>query len=93
MFGTLIGAMLGFALPARAQGAPIEDVMLAEVGPGWALAEEGFGGGGQFTRSFRSDHANLDLTGFAVTTPPGVRTMFQMLSTATGFAPGPGSTP
>ena len=45
VFGTLIGAMLGFALPARAQGAPIEDVMLAEVGPGWALVEEGFGGG------------------------------------------------
>ena len=85
MLGTLIGAMSGFALPVRAQEAPIEDVMLAEVGPDWTLVEEGFGRGGQFTRSFRSDHANLALTGFAVTTPPGVRTMFQMLSTATGF--------
>ena len=60
--------------------------MLSDIGPGWEIVAETAGTLDSLTRTWESADGRLDLHGFPVTDPPGVRTMFS------GFAsPGTGS--
>jgi hypothetical protein len=59
---------------------PASEVLLTDVGSEFTLAGEKPGSLDSLTRSFTSEHENLDLEGFAVTDPPGVRSMFQVFS-------------
>jgi hypothetical protein len=63
------------------------DVMLtaADIGNGFTLVDESTGSGGLFTRTFRRDDANLIISAFAVTTPPGIREVFSATPAFAGF--------
>lgn len=63
------------ASPATA-GVDTGEVMLRDVGPGFELVAEVPGTLGALTRTWESADAQLDLHGFPVTDPPGVRTLF-----------------
>jgi hypothetical protein len=80
VFGTLIGATLGFTLSAAgALATPTADVMI-DPGPGWTLVAEQPGDLDSLVRTYQGDAGILALTAIPVTTPPGVRTMFDFLS-------------
>ena len=69
----------------------MEDVLLSDVGGGFVLVDQSVKSG-QLLRTFQGEHANLLMTGVAVTDPPGVRTVFQGLSNLSkrsGFEPLP----
>lgn len=80
----LIGAV---GAPAAAEEPPpAADVLLDDVGPSWELAAEQPGNLGALTRTFQRPDAELTLTGFGVTDPPGIRPMFDALAQNTaGF--------
>jgi hypothetical protein len=70
------------ALPSAAAASPdAGDILLSDVGSGFALINEAPGTLGSLTRSFEHERARLDLTGFPVTSPPGVRDMFTVFTT------------
>ncbi|MEY2443684.1 MAG: hypothetical protein QOE00_264 [Ilumatobacteraceae bacterium] len=75
----LFGSIIVPAAAVRAV-APIGDVLLSDVGSGFTVTGEKPGALDSLSRSFTSDHASLDLTGYTITDPPGVRTAFQVFS-------------
>ncbi len=70
--------------PAHAGSAPpdIAEVMLDRI-DGWQLVGES-AASGTLTRTFRAPGAELSLTGFTVTDPPGVEALFAALSHTSG---------
>ena len=58
--------------------------MLDEIG-GLDLTDESTNQGGAFTRQFAGAAGELQITGFAVTTPPGAQTVFAASPTIDGF--------
>ncbi|MET0661745.1 MAG: hypothetical protein ABWZ42_01310 [Ilumatobacteraceae bacterium] len=74
----------GAALAQSAEPADIREVMLDEVG-GLDLTGETTTQAGAFTRRFTGAAGELQITGFAVTTPPGTQTVFAALPTIRGF--------
>jgi hypothetical protein len=57
----------------------IADVMLTDIGDGWQLTNESEARGA-LTRTFQGPNGELSITGFAVTTPPGVEQVFGALT-------------
>ncbi|HEX4982768.1 MAG TPA: hypothetical protein VFV63_13775, partial [Ilumatobacteraceae bacterium] len=97
LFGTLVGVMgvgtmvvggMGFvALPSAAAAPPDAGaVLLSDVGSGFTLANEvaNTTGPDSLTRRFEHENALLDLTVIPVTTPPGVRDLFGIFTSAAG---------
>ncbi|HEX2786260.1 MAG TPA: hypothetical protein VHN36_21980, partial [Ilumatobacteraceae bacterium] len=73
LFGSVIAPGLAvLAVP------PAGDVLLSDVGSGFTVVGEKPGSLDSLTRSFANEHARLDLQGFAITDPPGVRSLFQV---------------
>jgi hypothetical protein len=78
--GAAIGVVLGLVAPAApALAAPTADVLL-DPGQGWTLVDEQPGALDSLARSYQSEHAEIVMTVFPVTTPPGVEVLFQALS-------------
>ena len=53
---------------------------MSDVGPDFSLVSEKPGTLDSLTRTFTSAHDHLDLNGFSITDPPGVRSVFQVFS-------------
>ncbi|MEO6654057.1 MAG: hypothetical protein ABIP17_15525 [Ilumatobacteraceae bacterium] len=66
---------------AGSESPDIATVVLADVGGGFAPTDDAPGQTGSFTRNFTNGARSLTITGFAVTTPPGPRVMFDALTT------------
>jgi hypothetical protein len=98
-FGTLVrvmgvGVICCVAFPSAAGASPDPgDVLLSDIGSGFELVGEAPGRIGDavsLTRRFEHGQAVLDLTAVPVTTPPGVRNMFGIVSGGgAGFDPVP----
>ena len=58
---------------------------MLDPGEGWTLVDEQPGALDSLTRSYQSEHAQIVMTVFPVTTPPGVEALFQALSNFKGF--------
>jgi hypothetical protein len=74
--------------PSIAAAAPVDAdaVVLDEIGPDWSVTDEQPGSLGSFTRTWGGPFGQLTITGFPVSDPPGVATMFGGVSgMAAGF--------
>ncbi len=69
----------GAALAQSDEPADIREVMLDEIG-GLDLTDETTSQAGAFTRQFTGAAGELQITGFAVTTPPGAQTVFAAIT-------------
>jgi hypothetical protein len=80
------GVILVWSFSSASSGAhatsPVGDVLLSDAGAGFTLVSEKPGNADSLARTFKSDHANLDLNAIPVSDPPGVRSLFQVLSSA-----------
>lgn len=65
--------------------ADIGAVMLTEVGAGFELVDEAVDPTGALTRTFDGPAGTLSLVGFAVSTPPGPRQLFEVAPRIEGF--------
>ncbi len=57
--------------------ADVHGVMLDDVGSGFELTDESVDPSGALTRTFTGPAGSVQITGFAVTTPPGTRQLFE----------------
>lgn len=79
--GVLVILLAPIARSVGASSPPdVRDVMLADVGPAWTLADEQEGRSDAFTRTWRGPPGELSIHGFAVSTPPGVAALFEGLT-------------
>ena len=79
IFGAAV--LLGsIVVPTALAGPSMGELLLSDVGSDFTVVGEKPGPLESLTRTFASDHAHLDLQGFAVTDPPGVRALFQVFS-------------
>jgi hypothetical protein len=92
-FAAFVGVLLGATPGTGIAAAPpdVGEVMLADVGDGWQMTSESEGTG-PLSRTFRGPNGELSITGFDVTTPPGVEALFEALTHTSGeleFLPEP----
>ncbi len=80
VFGAVLVGSVIVAHPTVGAVPAVGEVLLSDVGSDFTLVGEKPGPLESLTRTFESDHARVDLDGFAVTDPPGVRQMFQVFS-------------
>jgi hypothetical protein len=81
VLGSVIGvAAVAVVHPSEAGAAPDATVLLSDVGSGFTLVGDVPGQLGSLARTFDHEHAQLELRVFPVTTPPGPRVMFDVLS-------------
>ena len=79
-------------LPSNAVSAQTDDdpaavgaAMLDDVGAGFVLTDESSENGGALTRTFEGPSGTVQITGFSVTTPPGVAQLFEATPVIDGF--------
>jgi hypothetical protein len=78
VFGTLIGAVLTLIVPGASVAASTADVLI-DPGPGWTLVSEQPGNNDSLVRGYKGAAGGLVLIAFPVTTPPGIRSTFDLL--------------
>jgi hypothetical protein len=82
----MVGAVVGLIVPAaHAVATPAGDAMI-DPGPEWTLVDEQPGAQGSLTRTYQNDRGFLLLNAIPVTTPPGVRAAFELLTNMNGFS-------
>ena len=84
--GTL-GVLPTNAATAQTDDDPTEvgEAMLDDVGAGFVLTDESSDIGGALTRTFEGPSGTVQITGFSVTTPPGVAQLFTATPAIGGF--------
>jgi hypothetical protein len=71
----------GVSIPGAATALPdASEVMLDDVGGGFELVGDDPGSLGSLTRTWRDGVREVSITGFPVTTPPGVHALFEVLT-------------